>query len=119
MTNGRGKPLPFLMSIFSDQFKLASEAFLTAVKELIEVNGQPIEASVDPVTFKDSIRSGGRTAGVEFVIHVRKSDWAAVGGAEGSKILASGKKARAKSFTDISDDQYEVICESFKGTSGL
>lgn len=107
------------MSLFSDHFKRASEVFLETVKETVTVNGSEIEASVDPVTFNEAIKSGGRTNGALYVIHVRKADWDNVGGADGAKIVAGGKKARAKSFTDIGDDQYEVICESFKGTSGL
>lgn len=107
------------MSIFSDQFTRASEEFLERVKEVILVNNQEIEASVDPITFDDAIRSGGRTSGMLFGIHVRKTDWDAAGGKSGSKVTVSGKGVRAKSFVDIGDNQYEIMCETFKGSSGL
>ena len=105
------------MSIFSDQFKRASEEFLERVKDVVLVNDQEIEASVDPLTFDDAIRSGGRTTGMLFGIHVRKSDWDAVGGKSGSKIKFAGVKVRAKSFVDIGDNQYEILCETFKGVT--
>lgn len=113
------------MSVFNDSFKRASEEFLERVKESIWIYNaeipkwEQIEASVDPVSFDDAIRSGGRTSGAIFTIHVRKSDWESVNGESGSKIQVYGSKVRAQSFVDIGDNQYEVMCESFKGASGL
>lgn len=111
------------MSRFGDQFKLASEEFLEAVKEDIKVRGDGgdsvIDASVDPVTYAERIKVGGRSEGAEMVIHVRKQDWLNAGGERGVRIEARGKVVRANVIVDIDDDQLEIACGAFKGTSGL
>lgn len=91
----------------------SSEVFLKEVGEKITIGGKPIFADVDSISFAQYIRLGGKSAGVEMTVFVRKQDFDESGMKKGDKVIARGYQTRIKRQIDAGDGQYELTCEPF------